>query len=367
MFHILLIVHGVLGLAGFQPLPVSNSSFEEESLSWEVGGGLQAENACIVTPGATADTSRGKCLALGLGHHVQTVDPVVDSLAVGSSVDVNLSLRASKEDALLAVELVGDDGAVLAEHVLDPTRAWSRYRAILATNDNATGPCRVRLSRTGGRGRILIDNIAMEHVGPVEDDFVSLFDGKSLDGWIGDTEGYEVFDEAIRCKPEQGGDLRSVDEYEDFVLRFEFKLSPGGNNGIAVRAPVKGNAAYEGMEIQVLDSMSPGYATLKPWQYHGSAYGIAAAERGWLLPPGSWNREEIRLEGSHLKVTLNGHVILDVDVQAAIQAGAPSGNAHAGASRTSGHIGFCGHGSDVSFRDIRIQTLGSAKPTSPTE
>jgi hypothetical protein len=120
---------------------------------------------------------------------------------------------------------------------------------------------------------------------------------------------------------------------------------------------LKGNAAYEGMEIQVIDSASPAYADLKPWQYHGSAYGIAAAERGWLLSPGSWNREEISLAGSRLKVILNGHVILDVDINAAVEAGPPSGNAHVGASRTSGHIGFCGHGSAVSFRDIRIRQL----------
>ena len=148
----------------------------------------------------------------------------------------------------------------------------------------------------------------MEKIGGEEREFKPLFNGRTFEGWVGDTTGYEVVEETIRCRPSSGGDLRTAGQYDDFVLRFEFLLTPGANNGIAVRAPVEGNAAYEGLEIQVIDSWDVQYAALKPWQHHGSAYGLAAAERGWMLPPGQWNREEIRFVGSRLTVTLNGHV-----------------------------------------------------------
>ncbi|MCX5639868.1 MAG: DUF1080 domain-containing protein [Planctomycetota bacterium] len=205
--------------------------------------------------------------------------------------------------------------------------------------------------------------------------FVSIFNGTDLSGWTGDTAGYSVESGAITCGP-KGNDLYTVSDYANFVLRFRFKLSAGANNGIGVRAPGAGDAAYEGMEIQVLDDANEKYkGWLKDWQHHGSVYGIApskgAAEA--MHPVGEWNDEEIVLDGRHAKVTLNHTVILDVDLDAALKSGTVSEKEHPGARRTTGKIGFLGHGDHVEYRDIRIQTLPTtivptvpAAPAAPT-
>jgi hypothetical protein len=115
--------------------------------------------------------------------------------------------------------------------------------------------------------------------------FVSLFDGKSLDGWIGDTEGYAVENGAIVCIPDRGGNVFTKGEYADFVLRFEFKMEPGANNGLGIRAPTdQGDVAYTGMELQILDDGHETYKDIRDYQAHGSVYGIVAAKRGFLKP-----------------------------------------------------------------------------------
>lgn len=191
-----------------------------------------------------------------------------------------------------------------------------------------------------------------------EEGFVPLFDGKSLSGWTGDVKGYMVEDGAIVCK---GGNLYTEREFGDFVLRLEFKLPPGGNNGVGIRTPLKGHAASAGMEIQVLDDESPKYATIKPWQFCGSIYGVVAAKRGHLKPANEWNDMEITCKGTQVTVKLNGHVVADADVAQYAEKGAADGKKHPSLTRTSGHVLFCGHGSPVAFRNIRVKELGSGK------
>ncbi len=135
---------------------------------------------------------------------------------------------------------------------------------------------------------------------PAEADegFAPLFNGRDLDGWTGDTEGYAAEDGKIVVRPELGsGNLYTVKEYADFVLRFEFKLTPAANNGLGIRAPLEGDAAYAGMELQILEDGSPVYWGLRPYQYHGSIYGVVPARRGFLRPPGEWNTEEVTVQG----------------------------------------------------------------------
>ncbi len=146
--------------------------------------------------------------------------------------------------------------------------------------------------------------------------FKILFDGTSLHEWVGNKTAYIIEDGNIAVYPKRGGNgnLHTKDEYSDFVYRFEFKLTPGGNNGVGIRTPLTGDAAYEGYEIQVLDDDADIYKDLKPYQYHGSVYGIIPAKRGHLKPLGEWNQEEIRIEGTKIKVTLNGTVIVDGDI-----------------------------------------------------
>jgi hypothetical protein len=186
-----------------------------------------------------------------------------------------------------------------------------------------------------------------------KDGFVSLFNGKNLDGWIGDVKNYVVEDGAMVC---HGTSVYHGKEYANFVLRFEFRLPPAGNNGVGIRTPPQGDAAYLGMEIQVLDNEHPQYKDLHEYQYHGSIYGVVPAKRGFLKPAGQWNTEEIIADGSHIKVTLNGTVITDADIGKIDKT--LDGKEHPGLHNPKGHIGWLGHGSDpVAFRNIRIKEL----------
>src|SRR6185295_8352375 len=150
-----------------------------------------------------------------------------------------------------------------------------------------------------------------------EQGFAPVFNGRDFTGWAGPVENYEVKDGAIVCKPQKGGTIHTKEEYGDFVARLEFKLPPGGNNGLAIRYSGKGNAAYDGMcESQVLDDNYEKATGEKidARQAHGSAYGMVAAARGYQRPIGEWNFEEVTVKGSKIKVELNGFVILNTDL-----------------------------------------------------
>jgi hypothetical protein len=192
-----------------------------------------------------------------------------------------------------------------------------------------------------------------EHSGQ---DFTSLFDGKSLEGWTGAVENYDVVDGAIQCKAGHGGVLHTKDMYKDFVVKLEFKLPAGGNNGLAIRYPGEGDAAYSGMcELQVLDTEDPKYGKLDPRQAHGSAYGMAAAARGYLRPTGQWNYQVVTVKGSTIQVELNGTPILNTDLSKIHEYMANS--PHPGKDRTEGYFGFAGHNDPVQFRQISIKKL----------
>lgn len=185
----------------------------------------------------------------------------------------------------------------------------------------------------------------------------SLFNGVDLSGWSGDVDGYAVEDGSLVSLRDGGGNLYVDGEYDDFVLQFSFRLEEGGNNGVGIRAERGKDAAYNGMEIQVLDDYAAQYAELHPWQFHGSIYGVVPATRGALKPAGEWNQEEIRADGSHVTVTVNGEVVVDADIREAARNGTIDGREHPGLFNGSGAIGFLGHGSRVEFRDIRIREL----------
>lgn len=192
-----------------------------------------------------------------------------------------------------------------------------------------------------------------------EEGFKTLFDGKTLSGWSGGGDGYVVKDGAIVCDPKakSGGNLFTEKEYANFELRFEFRLEEGSNNGIGIRAPKQGDAAFDAIEIQVLDDGAERYKGIQPWQHHGSVYGVVAAKPGHLKPVGEWNAETIRIEGSKIKVTLNGTVIVDADLAEASKNGTLDGRPHPGLKREKGFICFCGHGEYVAFRNLRVKEL----------
>ena len=204
--------------------------------------------------------------------------------------------------------------------------------------------------------RIPADEANKILAGRGDEGFASIFNGRDFAGWQGPTENYEVADGAVRCKPGKGGTIYHQDELTDFVVRLEFKVPEGGNNGLAIRYPGKGDTAYVGMcELQVLDDSSPKYSKLDPRQYHGSAYGMVPSYRGYQRPVGQWNFQETTVRGSTIKVELNGSVILDADLSQVTEYMAKS--PHPGKERSSGFFGFAGHGNDVEFRNIRIKKL----------
>jgi len=186
---------------------------------------------------------------------------------------------------------------------------------------------------------------------PKGDGFVALFNGVDLKGWVGNTNGYKAADGVLVCqaRKSRGAKIYTAKEYANFIFRFEFKLTPGANNGVGIRAPLTGNPAKNAFEIQILDNSAKKYAKIKPSQLHGSIYKRAAAKRGHLKPVGQWNKQEIRAEKNFITVILNGVTIVD----------------RADVSRykkpAKGHICFLGHGSQVEFRNIRIKDLSPPK------
>ncbi|MFO0814702.1 MAG: family 16 glycoside hydrolase [Gemmatales bacterium] len=235
---------------------------------------------------------------------------------------------------------------------------WDRKKRLFAE-----GPI---ILQTHG-GEIRWRNIAVRRISPSEaakylrsksgTGFTSVFNGKDLEGWTGASDNYEVKDGAIVCKQGKGGVLYTKQEYANFHARLEFKLPPGGNNGLAIRYPGGSvDTAYHGMcELQVLDNDAEMYNKLDPRQYHGSAYGMAAAHRGYLRPLGEWNYQEVTVIGSKIKVELNGTIILETDLSKITDYMAKS--PHPGKDRTSGYFGFAGHSDPVMFRNIEIKKL----------
>jgi len=194
------------------------------------------------------------------------------------------------------------------------------------------------------------------------DGFKLLFNGKDLTGWTdpngAEHEGYVVKDGMMIVEPERaGGNLYTADEYGDFVMRFEFKLTPGANNGLGIRTPRGVNAAYNGMELQILDNTADKYKNLHDYQYHGSIYGVVPAKRGHLKPIGEWNYQEVVARGKQITVRLNGVTIIDANIAEASTPTTKDGRDHPGLLREKGYIAFCGHGDRLAFRNLRIKAL----------
>jgi hypothetical protein len=231
-----------------------------------------------------------------------------------------------------------------------------------------SGTCQLVLLAVG-----LIPLVAAGRAQESEPGFTRLFNGKDLSGWVygrrGSGEnragkGYQVENGILFSTKEDGGNLYTEKEYSDFIFRFDFKLTENANNGIGIRAPLEGDAAYVAIEIQVLDDGGSQYTSLRPAQYHGSIYDMIPAKRGFQKPVGEWNSEEITAVGRHITVKLNDTTIVDASLDDVKDEALlakhrdltkPEGSR--GIANTRGHIGFLGHGARVEFRNIRIREL----------
>jgi hypothetical protein len=154
--------------------------------------------------------------------------------------------------------------------------------------------------------------------------------------------------------------LMSEKEYGDFELQFEFKLGPLGNSGLALRSPLKGDPAFDAMELQMADVRYNPQA--KDSELTGGLY-RAVAPLKQVYKPTEWNRYEISLRGSKLRATLNGELIhdLDLDKQEQIAKRHDGSDAPPIKDRPRrGHIGFqnLSRGSEpVQIRNARMRVF----------
>jgi hypothetical protein len=365
------------GSVVLEPLEAVDSEFDSVKIGlpdgdgWFIRGqGIESTEGVLVEPATVAEWWDGTVLRLP--PQSAAMHAIDIPFREGDRLMISLNARIADGEAgdgKLLAQLVGIHqpmNRMISGRIQPVDGTWQRFFFQLEVSAGWPVEAAPRLQiLNGGEASLLIDKVAVSKIVTDDVGFAPIFNGRDLTGWTGNTEGYGVEDGAIRTFPDRaGGNLYTENEYDDFVLRFAFRLPPGANNGIAVRAPLTGDAAYEGMEIQVLENSHPNYAGLKPWQFHGSVYGISPALRGYQALPGEWNHEEIRVKGRTVRVVLNGKVINEVDLDEAMKNGTLSGREHPGASRLSGHIGFCGHGDVVEFKDLRLRPLsGTSAPS----
>ena len=251
------------------------------------------------------------------------------------------------------------NGALVVDHVIMENRHWGKKSGLPLIN---RGP--IQLQTHGGEVRwrnIYAREIPVEEANQLlraknNEGFSSIAKGDTFEGWSGPLGSYEINDGVIKCKTKRGGTIFTKAEYWDFVARLEFRLSPGGNNGLAIRYPGKGDTAYVGMcELQVLDTEHEKFKSIDRRQCHGSAYGIKGAHRGYLRETGQWNFQEVTVKGSTIKVELNGNVILDCDLNDVTEY--LGDKPHPGKTNKSGHFGLAGHSDPVEFKNLEIKVL----------
>jgi hypothetical protein len=186
--------------------------------------------------------------------------------------------------------------------------------------------------------------------------FVAIFDGKSLDGWkpTGKADVWAAEGGAIVCKGGGGGFLLTEKEYGDFEFRCEYRWEKkGGNSGVALRTPEKGDPAYVGMEIQLIDDEGwPG--KLADYQHTGSIYDVVPASKTNNKPIGEWNTIHIICTGSKVRVDVNGQTVVDANLEDSKE---KKGAKHPGLSRGKGHIGFQSYNTRVEFRNVFVKPL----------
>ncbi len=183
--------------------------------------------------------------------------------------------------------------------------------------------------------------------------FVPLFNGKDLAGWkaTGKAEVWGAANGILFVQGGGGGWLLTEKEYDNFDLRLEFKMPPKGNSGVALRSPLKGNPAYVGMEIQLLDDAS--WKGLKPTQQTGSIYDVVPAAKVVTRPHGEWNQMRIVCQGRQVTIEVNGEKLVDANLEEYKK----HFERHPGLQRSGGHLGLQSYNFRVEFRNIYIKPL----------
>ncbi len=192
-----------------------------------------------------------------------------------------------------------------------------------------------------------------------------LFDGKTLDGWRAykreNMAGWSVVDGAM-TKERPTGDIVTTTEYGDFELAFDWKVAPGGNAGLFVRATEEYNKIYwSATEYQLLDD--PAHPDGRnPLTSAGSAYGLYPSIPGTVKPAGEWNTSKIVAQGNRIEHWLNGVKMITYEVKsedwlAKVKASKFAEYPNYGLA-TKGLIGIQGdHGGLLALRSIKIRPL----------
>lgn len=355
------------GMARFDPYQLATLSEEERKAKFdkwteEARQHWKVDNGELITDGKGVSLATDKNYGdIELRIEFKRTPTAEGAILLRGASEVKLDKPADVWNRLRIVQIgertsVSLNDTLVLDHVRQPN-LWKSGQPL-----PRTGP--IQLQAQGGEARwrnLFVREIPAAEANEIlrkhgSSGFVDVFNGKDFTGWAGPVDNYEVKDGAIVCKPKKGGTIYTTQEYGDFAARLEIKLPPGGNNGLAIRYPGKGDTAYVGMcELQVLDDTAKQYTRLDPRQYHGSAYGMAAAHRGYQRPIGEWNFQEVTIKGPTIQVELNGTVILDTDLSKITEYMAKS--PHPGKERTSGHFGFAGHNDPVAFRAIQIKPL----------
>lgn len=190
--------------------------------------------------------------------------------------------------------------------------------------------------------------------------FAALFDGKSLSGWkpTGKAEVWAAEGGSIVCKGGGGGYLLTEKEYANFEFRCEYKWAKaGGNSGVGLRTPEKGDPAYQGMEIQLIDDEgweSVNKSKLADYQHTGSIYDVQPAKAAKNSKIGEWNTVKIVCAGRKVTVTQNDVELVNANLD---DYKAKADKNHPGLKREKGHIGFQSYNVHVEFRNVYIKEL----------
>lgn len=199
--------------------------------------------------------------------------------------------------------------------------------------------------------------------------FQLIFDGKTLNGFRDFKQKdvkpqWQVQDGAIVLTAAGGGNLITAAEYGDCEFRFEFKISQDGNSGIMWHVTENATQPYEsGPEYQILDSFAKkGYQhEITAGNLAGGLYGIVPVKPEVSKPAGEWNSGIIRLQGTKITLTINGHVTVDVDSTSdewkQLLAKSKFASWPLYNKIPKGHFAFQDHGNTVAFRSMRVKTL----------
>ena len=195
-------------------------------------------------------------------------------------------------------------------------------------------------------GQFLFRNIAITEL-----DHEALFNGHDLTNWEGGNgdagECWEVKDGLLICTGNKGPWLRSKEEFADFNLRLQYRVSAGGNSGVYIRVPQDGNhhGKGAGIEIQILDDPAEQYKDLKAYQYSGSLYAIAPAAPRVGRTAGQWNNLEIDCSAHRYLVIHNGVIVINANAEQ---------HPELTERNLSGFLGLQNHSTEVAFRNLRL-------------